>query len=174
MAAACVSALLIKGRADPAKVDSRNRVPYFLAKDEKTREAFRKARAVLGEHLFDWASAKVGPPLSESEITLKKEKEAEKRRQKRIRQKQKKRISETRSNVDINTRDTGETDQTHQDAVTTKLLDPKAICDFCKKECKGRKRKMMLKRLEYSYCSTECVQKHKRDLMAKAAMDRFS
>jgi hypothetical protein len=31
----------------------------------------------------------------------------------------------------------------------------------------------MFQRLEYVYCGSECVQKHKRELMAAAAMARF-
>jgi hypothetical protein len=31
----------------------------------------------------------------------------------------------------------------------------------------------MYQRLEYAYCSTECVQRHKRELLASAALARF-
>jgi Vms1-associating treble clef domain len=31
----------------------------------------------------------------------------------------------------------------------------------------------MFSRLEYVYCTAECVQKHKRELMAAAALARF-
>jgi hypothetical protein len=32
----------------------------------------------------------------------------------------------------------------------------------------------MLQRLDYVYCSTDCVQKHKRELMAQAALSRLA
>merc|ERR1712137_401660 len=48
------------------------------------------------------------------------------------------------------------------------------VCDFCNKVCKGRNgSKNMFQRLEYKYCSVDCVNKHKRELMAAAAMARF-
>ena len=31
----------------------------------------------------------------------------------------------------------------------------------------------MLQRLGFRYCTSECVQKHKRELMAKVATERF-
>ena len=47
------------------------------------------------------------------------------------------------------------------------------VCDYCQKIVKGRKRKDMFTRLDYKYCSSDCVQKHKRELMASAALARF-
>ena len=37
----------------------------------------------------------------------------------------------------------------------------------------GKSRSQMFSRLEYVYCSTDCVRKHQRELMAAAAMARF-
>ena len=45
------------------------------------------------------------------------------------------------------------------------------VCDCCKKPIRGRKN--VFKRLEYQYCSTKCVNDHKRELMASAALARF-
>jgi hypothetical protein len=89
--AAMVSLLLLQGKANPCCVDGRNRVAYFLASHEKTREAFRRARAELGEQCWAWdAEAKVGPALSTEDIERKQEKEAERKRMQRARQKEKK------------------------------------------------------------------------------------
>lgn len=178
--AACVSALIIQGHADPAKVDARLRLPYFLACHEKTREAFRKARAVLGEEYCDWDRAKVGPPLTEDDINLKKEKEAEKKRRKKAKQKENKSkdkaqaedIEKRRNEQEVKVR-LEEDAKRVRDALPAMLVRSDNICDFCQIECKGRKRLQMFKRLDYNYCSSECVQKHKRELMAKAAMERF-
>ncbi|KAL3937553.1 MAG: hypothetical protein SGBAC_007360 [Bacillariaceae sp.] len=89
-AAACVYDLLTRGKADPTMLDARLRPPYFCAGHDKVREAFRKARAVLGEDHCNWKAAQVGPPLSDEVLEQKKSKEAEKRRRKKLKAKEKK------------------------------------------------------------------------------------
>jgi hypothetical protein len=178
--AACVSSLLIQGRADPCALDARLRLPYFLASDEKVREAFRMARAVLGEGYCGWDNAKVGPPLTEEEILLKKEKEAEKKRRKKGRQKEKKTKERAQAEEMERCRHEEEERQKRaedakrvRDSLQPKLLKKANVCDFCQIECKGKRRQQMYERLDYVYCSTDCVQKHKRELMAAAALSRF-
>mmetsp|Transcript_32055 Transcript_32055/g.66926 ORF Transcript_32055/g.66926 Transcript_32055/m.66926 type:complete len:624 (-) Transcript_32055:292-2163(-) len=179
-AATVVLELLENGHADPGQVDARNRPPYFLASNEKVRDAFRIARARLGEDALDWEAAKVGPPLTDDSIQQRKEKEAEKKRKKKARQKEKK--AQERAQQQEAEEKRRAQQQAEAQAVEAKRirdgLDPKAkkapnVCDFCQKVCKGRQRSQMFKRLEYVYCTSECVQKHKRELMAKAAMARF-
>ena len=46
-------------------------------------------------------------------------------------------------------------------------------CDYCQKVCKGKIRSRKFSRLEFVYCSTDCVRKHQRELTAAAAMARF-
>ena len=46
-------------------------------------------------------------------------------------------------------------------------------CDYCQKVCKDKSRSQMFSRLEFVYCSTDCVRKHQRELTAAAAMARF-
>ena len=46
-------------------------------------------------------------------------------------------------------------------------------CDYCQNVCKGKSRSQMFSRLEYVYCSTDCVRQHQRELTAAAAMARF-
>jgi len=179
-AAACVSTLLIQGHADPTQVDARLRLPYFLASHEKTREAFRKARAILGEDYCDWEQAKVGPPLTDEDIRTKKEKEAEKKRRKKAKQKEKnakdkaqaEELEKRRQEQEQREKE-AEDARRARDALPAKAVRADNVCDFCQLEVKGRKRLQMFKRLGYNYCSSECVQKHKRELMAKAAMERF-
>ena len=48
VAARIVTALLVEGGANTCVVDGRNRVPYYMAENEKVRDAFRTARASLG------------------------------------------------------------------------------------------------------------------------------
>jgi len=180
-AAALVSALLVQAHADPTVVDACNRPPYFLAKHDKVREAFRKARAVLGEDYCDWdGGAKVGPALTEDDLEAKKEREAEKKRRKKARQKEKK--AKARAAAEEAEKLRAAEEEAKQAKVEAKRvrdgLSAKPtganVCDFCNKVCKGRNAsKNMFQRLEYKYCSVDCVNKHKRELMAAAALARF-
>ena len=183
IAAECVTLLLETGHADPGIVDARNRPPYFLASHEKVRDAFRMSRARLGETYCQWdGDAKVGPPLTDNDIEARKQKEAEKRRKKKARQKDKK-AKEKAQAAEMELAKVKEDARRKQEEEAKRIRDglqPKLTtaggkaCDFCQTICKGRKRSQMFKRLEYSYCSSECVQKHKRELMASAALSRFS
>jgi hypothetical protein len=179
-AAACVMALLSKGEADPTIVDARLRTPYFLASHDKVREAFRKARANLGEDFCDWSAAKVGSPLTEDDIQEKKEREAEKRRRKKARQKEKKAQEKAEQEEEERQKQQQEEERKGRevakrirDGLAPKLSTAANVCDFCQTVCRGKKRAQMFKRLDYAYCSTKCVNEHKRELMAKAALARF-
>lgn len=181
-AAACVTMLLEVGRADPTILDGRRRVPYFLADHDKIRNAFRTARATLGEDYCDWdGSAKVGAALAVSDMDAKREREAEKKRRKRARQKEKKAQEKEEATAAANVQKAQE-QQELDEANAKRVRDGLAatsrksgggVCDFCQKVCKGRQRTQMFNRLGYNYCTSECVQKHKRELMAAAAAARF-
>jgi hypothetical protein len=179
-AASCVCSLLLQCGANPCLRDGRLRLPYYLGTNEKVREAFRQARAILGEDSWDWEDAKVGPALADGDLQLRKEREAEKKRRKKARQKEKKaKDSAQKGELEQRQKEEAERRQREDEAKRTRdSLLPKAsnqanICDFCLTECKGRKRQQMFFRLDYSYCSADCVQKHKRELMASAALARF-
>mmetsp|Transcript_20782 Transcript_20782/g.45006 ORF Transcript_20782/g.45006 Transcript_20782/m.45006 type:complete len:626 (-) Transcript_20782:110-1987(-) len=180
VAAAMVLELLENGKADPTRVDGRNRPGYFLASNEKVRDAFRIARARLGEESCDWEKARVGPALTPEDVEKRQVKEAEKKRNKKKRQKEKKAKEKAQQQeMEQRRRDEEEKETKAQEAkrIRDGLL-PKTntapnVCDFCQKVCKGRQRSQMYNRLEYAYCSSECVQKHKRELVAAAAMSRF-
>lgn len=180
-AAECITVLLIEGKANPGLVDIRHRPPYFLASQDKVRDAFRMARARLGESFCAWDDdAKVGPPLAESDLKLRKEKEAEKRRKKKIKQKEKKAkerveteaFAKHKEEEEIRLQEEKEAKRI-RDGLESKASSATNVCDFCQTVCSGRRRSQMLKRLDYSYCSSECVQKHKRELIAAAALSRF-
>jgi hypothetical protein len=180
-AADSVYTLLVQGRANPTLVDGRHRVPVFLASNDKVRDAFRMARATLGEDYCDWEKdAKVGPPLTDEDVKARKEKELEKKRQKRARQKEKKATEKAEAAaIEENRRQQEALIKQEEDAkrvrdgLQTKASSATNICDFCQKVCKGKRRNQMFQRLDYVYCGAECVQKHKRELMAAAAMARF-
>lgn len=63
-----VSALLIKGNADPTIMNDDARTPFSLAGDRATRDAFRLARSELGESAWDWDAAGVPTALTASQI----------------------------------------------------------------------------------------------------------
>jgi hypothetical protein len=180
-AADSVYTLLVQGRANPTLVDGRHRVPVFLASNDKVRDAFRMARATLGEDYCDWdKDAKVGPPLTDEDVEARKQKELEKKRQKRARQKEKKAnekaeaadIEETRRQQEALIKQEDDAKRV-RDGLQTKASSATNVCDFCQKVCKGKRRNQMFQRLDYVYCGSECVQKHKRELMAAAALARF-
>lgn len=183
IAAECVILLLVNMKCNPCMLDGRNRVPYYLASHDKVREAFRISRGILGEDYCDWDTlARVGPSLTKDDIQLKKEKEADKKRKQRLRLKEKKKQEKIIAD-EIQQKHKEEQERIQQEVDAKRIRDglqPKLksmggtiACDYCQTICSGKKRFDMYKRLEYSYCSTECVQKHKRELMANAALARF-
>ena len=62
--AAVVLALLTRVNADPTGFNGDGKVPFNLAGDRSTRDAFRIARHELGEDPWDWSKAQCPPPLS--------------------------------------------------------------------------------------------------------------
>eukprot|EP00571_Detonula_confervacea_P015574 CAMPEP_0172308292 /NCGR_PEP_ID=MMETSP1058-20130122/8937_1 /TAXON_ID=83371 /ORGANISM="Detonula confervacea, Strain CCMP 353" /LENGTH=688 /DNA_ID=CAMNT_0013020675 /DNA_START=38 /DNA_END=2104 /DNA_ORIENTATION=- len=180
-ATSLLNALLIQGHANPCALDTRGRPPYFLASSDKHREAFRLARGTLGEEYCPWDDdAKVGPSLSEADVQLKNAKAQEKKRRQRARQKEKKANEKTAAaETAAKEREELEKKKQEEDAKRTRDgLKPKTsaatnVCDFCQKVMKGKRRSQMFQRLEYAYCSTECVKRHQRELMAAAATSRM-
>ncbi|KAG0128966.1 hypothetical protein HOY82DRAFT_565229 [Tuber indicum] len=62
---AVVSALLTKAGSDPTYTNPQQpKTPFELAGDRATRDAFRVARAELGESKWDWAEARVPTALT--------------------------------------------------------------------------------------------------------------
>jgi hypothetical protein len=180
-AAAFVSALLVRGRADPCATDSRGRPPYFVARTDGIREAFRYARGRLGEDAWTWdAGAKVGPALTDADVRARKAKAAEKKRRQRARQKDAK-AEEKAEAEEAAARERSELEAKRREEEARRARDglrPKAssavsnACDFCQKVVKGKKRSQMFQRLQYAYCTTECVKGHQRELTAAAATRR--
>jgi hypothetical protein len=175
-AAECILALMMAG-ADPTISDTHGRPPYFVAKGDKIREAFRLARGKLREDKFDWTASRIPGALTDDAIKQKKDKEREKKRKQKERQKQKK--AEERAEQDKMEKERLEEERKKKDADDAKRVraglgekkDPNA-CDFCGSVV--RRRSNMFNRLEWSYCTTGCVKKHQRELAANAAAARFS
>jgi hypothetical protein len=181
-ASECVYALLVKGHANPCILDARNRVPYYLASVEAIRNSFRKARAILGEDLWKWTEgAKVGPPLSDTDLQRKKEKAAEKKRMQRQRQKERKAMelakqeAENKARMDEDLKMKQEEEAKRVRAGLASKMTTKSgeyACDFCQKVCK--RKASMFSRLDFSYCSMDCVRNHQRELTAAAASARLN
>lgn len=178
-AASLLNALLVQGHANPCAIDSRGRVPYFVTASDKLREAFRLARGTLGEDYCSWDDdAKVGPPLSEDDVQLKKQKAAEKKRKQRARQKERKAAEKAAAEeAAMKERQEAEKKQQEEDAKRMRDgLKPKTkapnACDYCQKVT-GKRRSQMFQRLDYVYCSSDCVKKHQRELSAAAAAKRM-
>ncbi|GAB7340111.1 hypothetical protein MBLNU457_6596t1 [Dothideomycetes sp. NU457] len=74
-AAACVTALLLKAKADPTVKSLEGKTAFEIAGDRATRDAFRIARSELGEGAFDWETAGVPAALSKAEADQRAERE---------------------------------------------------------------------------------------------------
>jgi hypothetical protein len=62
-----VTGLLARAKADPTLQSSEGKTPFELAGDRATRDAFRVARAELGESAWDWDAARVPAALKRAE-----------------------------------------------------------------------------------------------------------
>lgn len=90
-----VLALLTKSRANPTLTTPLQPKPAFeLSGDRATRDAFRLARAELGEIAWDWAAASVPAPLTKAEVASReqREKESESKEEKDRREKEVQRL----------------------------------------------------------------------------------
>jgi len=183
-AAKCVSLLLIQGKANPSMLDSHDRPPCYLASNDSVRNAFRLARSELGEEMWNWSEgAKVGAPLTNDDIKNKREKAAEKKRRQRMRQKERKKLEQEKAaEEERKAKEQQEKKEQEESARRARAgLKPKSasaknsvVCDFCQKDCKGKRKSQLFSRLDFLYCSSECMRKHQRELMAAAATARMS
>ena len=178
-AAKCILTLLTTGHANPSIPDAHNRPPYYLAPNDTVRNAFRIARSELGEEAWNWTDgAKVGPPLSNDDLKSKREKAAEKKRKQRQRQKERKALEKKKAaEEERRVKEEEEAKKKEEDAKRARAgLKPKVsgvLCDFCQKDCKGKRKSQLFFRLDFLYCSSECMRKHQRELMAAAATARM-
>ena len=95
--AALVAGLLRTGTADPTiRSGDGGRTPFELAGDRATRDAFRVARAELGEGAWDWEAARVPPPLARAEAERRAERERAERAEREAREGARRRAEEER------------------------------------------------------------------------------
>ena len=173
-----VNFLLLHG-ADPTILDTHDRPPYYIASSDKVRDTFRWARGDVETfgHI-DWDKAKVGPPLTTELVNQKKEKEkAKKKAQKERAKKRKEEERAEKQRLEEDERAQREKEEKEEEAkrIRAGLAEKSKLaensCDFCGKEC--RRRRDMFERLDWIYCSTDCVKKHQRELSAAAALKRL-
>ena len=144
--------------ADPTTLDGHGRVAYYLCSNAETRDAFRRFRG-RHEEKWDWAAARVPEGLTDEAEERKKEKEREKR----------KRAKERKKAAAAEYRESEEAKAAAAAAEEARLAAAKKVCSSCGKGIPGTP----FVRLEYFYCSTACVQAHRRVLQAEAAEKRF-
>ncbi|KAK4246657.1 hypothetical protein C7999DRAFT_15218 [Corynascus novoguineensis] len=70
-----VGGLFARAGADPTILSPEGKTPFDLAGDRATRDAFRVARAELGEAAWDWDKARVPAPLRREEAEQRAERE---------------------------------------------------------------------------------------------------
>ncbi|KAK3943136.1 hypothetical protein QBC46DRAFT_378311 [Diplogelasinospora grovesii] len=70
-----VTGLLTRGGADPTVVNGEGKTAFELAGDRATRDAFRVARAELGEKAWDWEAARIPAALQREEAERRTERE---------------------------------------------------------------------------------------------------
>ncbi|KAL7689527.1 putative ankyrin repeat-containing domain, vms1-associating treble clef domain-containing protein [Plasmopara halstedii] len=148
---------LLNQGANPALLDLHGRPPYFLCNSKDTRNAFRR---YMGEHpnAWDYVMARIPEVLTSDMEQRKKEKEAEKRKRAKERKKQQKKEAAERKRLQIE----------QQEELERKIAAGLA-CDLCGNYAG----KSPFTRLEFKYCSTDCVNGHKRQLMSEAALRRL-
>lgn len=88
-----VSGLLTRAGADPTIVNGEGKTPFDLAGDRATRDAFRVARAELGEAAWDWDAARVPAALTREEAEKRAERE---RKEKEGKEEQRRKAEEER------------------------------------------------------------------------------
>ncbi|TDH70724.1 hypothetical protein CCR75_008289 [Bremia lactucae] len=149
---------LLQHGADPALLDLHNRPPYYLCSIKETRNTFRR---YMGKHpdAWDYKMAQIPEGLTAEMEQRKSEKEAEKRKRAKDRKKQQKKEAAEQRRIEAE----------RQEELDRKIAMGMS-CGFCSKYAG----KSPLTRLEYKYCSTDCVNSHKRQLMSEAALRRFT
>lgn len=164
---------LLEAGANPAALDSHQRPPYFLASAKDVRDAFRLYRASPGaEAKWDWEAARVPDALTDEVLAKKKEKEREKKRRAREREKERKaEAAAEKAKADAAAAEAAAAAAVAE-AAEQEAIRKGSICDACAGGIKGGA-SAALRRLDFKYCSSLCVQNHRRALQAEAAERRM-
>jgi hypothetical protein len=135
---------------------------------------------------FDWdKDAKVPHAITDELLQMKKQKAMDKKRRQRQSQKERKIADKLKTETEERLRQEAiERKQKEEEERRVRAgLQPKvvtvtssndSVCDFCQTVVKGKRRSQLFSRLEFAYCSMDCVKKHQRELTAAAALSRAS
>jgi len=152
---------LLEQGASPSMPDLHGKVPYQCAENKKERDTFRKFMGEFPDR-FDYGKTAIPSPITDETETLKKEKQ----KQKKKRQTENRKISK-------------EKERRRQEAEAKRRADEEAAmlaaaesCASCEKKLIGDSSKWF-NRLDYFYCSTDCMQAHRRGLQREAAIKRL-
>ena len=161
-----IEALLLRG-SNPCLLDYRDRPPYFLCANKGARDAFRRARGREGGGKgWDWGRAGVPEGLTEEGERRRKEKAKEKKKRAKSNKNKRKEEGGEEEGGEEKGGEEGRKEEEEEEEEEEDRRQPK--CDMC-----GKRVKVLFTRLEFIYCSTDCVQGHKRQLLSEAAMKRF-
>ncbi|KAI9665186.1 MAG: hypothetical protein M1831_002196 [Alyxoria varia] len=107
---ALVTALLMRGGADPSVRNGDERTPYEITRDRGTRDAFRIVRFELGEDARDWARSSIPAGISktEAENRIAQEKAEESQKESKRRQEGLQQLKEEETKKERERRERGE------------------------------------------------------------------
>mmetsp|Transcript_4270 Transcript_4270/g.9224 ORF Transcript_4270/g.9224 Transcript_4270/m.9224 type:complete len:613 (-) Transcript_4270:93-1931(-) len=154
--------LLLENGASPTLPDLRGCLPYMAVEESKAcREVFRRYR---GEHPDKWDYSRSGIPeaITDESEAARKEKQKEKKKKQTQRKKEQKAKERKRQ----------EEAEKKKAAEEAAILANAPSCDMCQKKLSG-KSSDWFNRLDFYYCSPECMQGHRRKLQAEAALARM-
>ena len=165
-----VTALLDAG-ANPCSFDDHLRPPIYLARDKATRDAFRIFRAKEPDR-WNWSESRVPEPLTDELLLRKKQKEREKKKRQKERKKKEKDIMRKKGlSATVQAECASpEVDPIVREAESKCTTAAEVKCDSCGNPIMNLG--SAFSRLSFNYCSSRCVQDHRRRLAVEAAERR--
>ncbi|GBG25556.1 Ankyrin repeat and zinc finger domain-containing protein 1 [Hondaea fermentalgiana] len=155
--------LLLENGASPCIPNNRGELPFHCASERKScKDAFRRFRGEFPD-MWDYQKAAIPEAITDASEAAKKERQRERKK----RQAQRKREEKQRQ------RKLEEEAAKRKEAEEAAALASAPSCASCDKKLLGPSSKWF-NRLEYYYCSPECMQAHRRKLQADAALARFN
>ncbi|MEE6488982.1 hypothetical protein FKM82_015456 [Ascaphus truei] len=171
-----VACLLMDAGWDPAFRDSETQTPYSLSADKLTRNWFRKYRADNPER-YNYIKSQIPEPVSAEAEIRKNEKKRAQKAQRKLREKEEKAERIRREEEEaVKERFAALSDREKRALAaerrlatqlnqTTGLETSVRRCWQCGESLLG---KVPFQYLEYSFCSTRCLQEHRRNRTAKS------
>jgi len=127
--------------------------------------------------MWDWSVTRIPEPSDGEAMKERERRKKAKDKEKKKRQKEKKKKEKEQAEISKKAVEEEESEKIRQEKFKREKvhLNSNATgerqCDLC--GCEVRYSKDLFRRDEWKYCKTECLQKHRREIMAKAAERRF-